>query len=389
MAFQQMQKDRVKLTHSLRKLGLTRQLSILFNKIIFSSLNETHENDIDAQRLVLVINLYCIVGTLYLIFFSIQSFITHQFELTTTLALCAFFAIGNSLYLHHTGNYRRAGDVVVVMTLVLFLYLISTGGVDNTGPLWSYTLPPLVLFIYGLRKGGLVLSSFILISMFLMFFPDNGIQSTNYSYNFKVRYFSTFLGVCLISSICEYSRYHSNNLLKKLQKSIQLEAHTDVLTNLYNRRYMHDKIDKLIHKTQLNTKPCSILLCDLDHFKSINDNYGHPCGDQVLIETATRMKNCLRSNDIAARWGGEEFMIILPETNQDAAFLVAEKLRKRLCEEEVYCSKDSLSVSMSIGMLQITTGYNLEDILNNVDDALYAAKRNGRNCTQIYNHSVP
>ena len=384
-----MQKKRIVLTHSTCKPRLVSKLSILFNKIIFSGLNETHENDIDAQRLVLVINLYCIVGTLYLILFSIQSFITHQFELTTILALCAFFAISNSLYLHHTSNYKRAGDIVVVMTLLLFLHLISTGGVDNTGPLWSYTLPPLVLFIYGLRKGSLALSSFILISMFLMFFPDNGIQSANYSYNFKVRYFSTFLGVCLISSICEYSRYHSNNILKKLQKSIQLEAHTDVLTGLYNRRYMHEKIDKLIQKTQLSTKPCSILLCDLDHFKSINDNYGHPCGDQVLIETASRMKSCLRSNDVAARWGGEEFMIILPDTKQDAAFLVAEKLRNKLCEEEICCSKNSLPVSMSIGMLQISTGYNLEDILNNVDDALYAAKRNGRNCTQIYSHSVP
>ena len=383
-----MQKDRVTLTQSSRKPGLKNQLNILFNKIVFSGLNETHENNIDAQRLVLVINLYCIVGTLYLIPFSIQSFITQQFELTTTLALCAFFAISNSLYLHHTSNYKRAGDIVVVMTIILFLHLISTGGVDNTGPLWSYILPPLILFIYGLRKGSLALSAFILASMFLMFIPDSSILSTTYSYNFKVRYFSTFLGVCLISSICEYSRYRSNNLLKKLQKSIQLEAHTDVLTGLYNRRYMHEEIDKLIHQIQLSTKPCSILLCDLDHFKSINDNYGHPCGDQVLIETASRMKSCLRSNDVAARWGGEEFMIILPDTNQEAAFLVAEKLRTQLCEEEIFCSKNSLPVSMSIGMLQIGTDCNLEDILNNVDDALYAAKRNGRTCTQIYSHSV-
>jgi len=380
-----MENKRVDVTQS-RKPGAINQLSILFNKIIFSGLNETHENDIDAQRLVLVINLYCIVGTLYLLPFSIQSFITNQFELTTTLALCTFFAISNSLYLHHTGNYKRAGDIVVVMTIILFLHLISTGGIDNTGPLWSYILPPLVLFIYGLSKGSLALSGFILASMFLMFIPENGVLSANYSHNFKVRYFSTFLGVCLISSICEYSRYHSNNLLQKLQKSIQLEAHTDVLTGLYNRRYMHQKIDKLIHKTQLTTKVYSILLCDLDHFKSINDNYGHPCGDQVLIETASRMKSCLRSNDIAARWGGEEFMIILPETDEEAAYLVAEKLRTQLCEQDICCSKDSLSVSMSIGMLQIDAGYNLEDILNNVDDALYAAKRNGRNCTQIYNH---
>jgi len=368
-----------------RRVSFSNQLSRFFRKIIFSGLNKNHENDIDAQRLVLIINLYCIVGTIYLLPFSIQSFISNQLKLGITLALCAFIAITNSVYLHNTGNYKRAGDIVVVMSTILFLYLISTGGSDNTGPLWSYILPPLVLFIYGLSKGSFVLSLFILASITLMFIPDNGILTTDYSYNFEVRYFSTFLGVCLISSICEYSRYHSNNLLKKLQKSIQLEAHTDVLTGLYNRRYMHEKIDYLIHQKSLCQKTYSLLLCDLDHFKSINDNYGHPCGDQVLIETTRRMKSCLRNEDVAARWGGEEFMIILPETDQHAGYLVAEKLRTQLCEQAICCSKESLPVSMSIGVLEISQKHNLEDILNNVDDALYAAKRNGRNCTQIYN----
>jgi len=385
-----MEKERIELKQSPHKkpceIRLINQLSMFFNKIIFSGLNKNHENDIDAQRLVLVINLYCIVGTVYLLPFSIQSFITGQFELGIILALCTFFAIGNSLYLHHTGNYKRAGDIVVVMTTLLFFSLVSTGGIDNTGPLWSYILPPLILFIYGLRKGSLALSSFILASMILMFIPDNGILAADYSYNFKVRYLSTFLGVCLISSICEYSRYHSNKLLKKLQKTIQLEAHTDVLTGLYNRRYMHQQIDKVIDKSQLITKTYSLLLCDLDHFKSINDNYGHPCGDQVLIEIASRMKNGLRSEDIAARWGGEEFMIILPDTNKEQAYLVAEKLRIQLCKQAISCSKENLAVTMSIGILQIDHDYNLEEILNHVDDALYAAKKNGRNCTQIYNH---
>lgn len=385
-----MHKKEIKPVHS--SLGKTCKVSsllnhfyIFFNKIIFSGLDKNHKNDIDAQRLVLIINLYCIIGTLYLVPFSIQSFISNQIELGTLLSLCVFSAIGNSLYLHHTGNYKRAGDFVVIISILLLLYLISSGGVDNTGPLWSYTLPPLVLFIYGLSKGSLTLAAFILACAGLMLIPENALVSTTYSYVFSVRYFSTFLGVCLISSVCEYSRYHSNNLLKKLQKSIQLEAHTDVLTGLYNRRYMHHQIDSVINKAKLTQKIYSLLLCDLDHFKSINDNYGHPCGDQVLIETANRMKKCFRSDDIAARWGGEEFMIILPDTNIEQAKAVAEKVRKQLYEREIYCTKNSLQVSMSIGVLQISPEHNLEDILNNVDDALYAAKRNGRNCTQVFN----
>jgi diguanylate cyclase (GGDEF)-like protein len=356
----------------------------LFSKIIFCGLKKEQINDIEAQRFVLVINLYSFVGTLYLIFFSIQSLLDAQWGMGSTLSIAALLAIANSIYLQRSGNYRRSGDLIVLMTTLLFLYLIISGGVDNTGPLWSYTLPPLVFFVFGLTQGSMILSVFIISSILIMFFPPLSILATEYSYSFKVRYLTTFLSVCFISSICEYSRYHSYNLLKELQRKIQLEANTDELTGLYNRRYMYQQLDRMIKKIKRYKRPYSLLLCDLDHFKSINDNHGHSCGDLVLIETASRMKSSLRNEDIAARWGGEEFLIILPETDSAAAFQVAEKLRQQLAGQMFDCNDKQLSISMSIGVLQVNPGTRKEDLLNQVDDALYEAKHLGRNCTHIY-----
>jgi len=355
----------------------------LFKNIAFSGLKK-NSKDIEAQRLVLVTNLYCIVGFLYLVLFSIRSYLNSNWDLVYLLGIAATFAIANIFYLRKSGNYKLSGNLIVIVMVSICFYLLSSGGIENTGPLWSYTLPPLILFIYGLSIGGTVLVIYMLASLALLFIPDNGIMTAAYTYVFKVRYLSTFLVVCVISSICEYSRYHSYTLLKRLQKSIQLEAHTDELTGLYNRRYMYEQIDRVIDKVHRYKRPYSMLLCDLDHFKSINDNYGHSCGDQVLIETANRMKDVLRSEDIAARWGGEEFLFILPETGAKAAFLVAEKLRQRLCDQVICCTNEQLSVSMSIGVLQIQEGDDLEGILNNVDDALYEAKRDGRNTVKLF-----
>lgn len=382
-----MQKEQIKIDPHGAKTAyglFLKKLYRLFNKIIFCGLKDKQQSDIEAQRFVLVINLYSFVGTLYLVLFALDSLADEHWKLSSILGLAALLAVSNSLYLQRSGNYKRSGDLIVIISILLFLYLIITGGVENTGPLWSYTLPPLVFFVFGLTQGCLILSGFVLVSGYILFSPFNDLFNAEYSDTFKVRYLSTFLGVCFISSICEYSRYHSYNLLRQLQKNIQREANTDDLTGLYNRRYMYQQIDKANQKIKRYDRPCSILLCDLDHFKSINDNYGHSCGDQVLIETAKRMQQCLRNEDIAARWGGEEFLVILPETESKAAKQVAEKLRSKLCDHSISCSKKNLTVSMSIGVLEINPKMNIEDILNNVDDALYAAKRHGRNCIEIY-----
>lgn len=242
-----------------------------------------------------------------------------------------------------------------------------------------------VLFIWP-DTGSLILFIFILSCALIMFAPSLPIPVADYSDSFKIRYLASFFSVCFITSICEYSRYHSHNLLKELQRKIQLEANTDELTGLYNRRYMYQQLDRVIQKNKRYQRPCSLLLCDLDNFKLINDDHGHYCGDLVLVETANLMKASLRNEDIAARWGGEEFLIILPETDSTAAYQAAEKLRQQLADHVFHCNGKKLSVSMSIGVLQLNaSSLHKQSLLNQVDDALYEAKHLGRNRTHIHN----
>ena len=127
----------------------------------------------------------------------------------------------------------------------------------------------------------------------------------------------------------------------------------------------------------------TVLLLDLDHFKRINDNYGHDAGDSVLIETAVRMKSMLRLPDMVARWGGEEFLIVLPNTPLDGALLAAEKIRSRIADTPFYINGQALRVTASLGVAQSVAGSNVESLLVRVDQALYVAKARGRDHVEV------
>lgn len=162
-------------------------------------------------------------------------------------------------------------------------------------------------------------------------------------------------------------------------------ALTDTLTGLHNRRYMEVHLDKLLHKQRKEQKPFCVLMLDIDHFKSVNDTYGHNVGDEILKTFARRLKDNLRSFDLVVRLGGEEFLAILPDASLDMAQFIAERLRQAVADKPFVCSapEGSISVTTSIGGAYITpeTEGTFEDILECADQELYKAKHEGRNRT--------
>jgi diguanylate cyclase (GGDEF)-like protein len=124
----------------------------------------------------------------------------------------------------------------------------------------------------------------------------------------------------------------------------------------------------------------SILLIDIDHFKKINDSYGHNEGDNVLVQFSTLLKSQLRDTDVFARWGGEEFAILIPHLNKKNAAFVANKLRKAI---EKFSFSSKYHITCSIGIAEVEKGDEKVTIFNRVDDALYSAKENGRNTVKI------
>nr|WP_258571096.1 diguanylate cyclase [Flavimaribacter sediminis] len=162
---------------------------------------------------------------------------------------------------------------------------------------------------------------------------------------------------------------------------MQDEAVTDPLTGLLNRRGFTRIIDHLPEKT-LNSAG-AVLVVDLDRFKMINDTYGHDTGDSVLVSVAKQLQSCVRKSDVLARFGGEEFVIVLPETSEVEARQVAERLRETVCAIRVTLDSDALPVTTSIGGHWDGNGINLLTALRLADRALYRAKQEGRNRTEF------
>lgn len=168
-------------------------------------------------------------------------------------------------------------------------------------------------------------------------------------------------------------------LREKNRELAQLAA-TDPLTGLYNRRSFLERLRNCQYANNRYGTPCSLLMFDLDNFKTINDQYGHNVGDQVLQTVAERTRRLLRETDVAARWGGEEFMILAPHTGQDDAVCLAERLRKCFAEESI---EPVGRVTASFGIAQNDHCNSLEALTHLADQALYAAKAAGRNCVRI------
>ena len=165
-------------------------------------------------------------------------------------------------------------------------------------------------------------------------------------------------------------------------------ALTDSLTGLYNRRFLEVHLQKLLLQNKDTKKALAVLLLDIDHFKDVNDKHGHGVGDEVLRTFAFRLKDNLRSFDLVARMGGEEFVAILPDTTEEMAQFIAERLRRSIADNPVKCSvaAGELSLSTSIGGALITHECSsVQEAVDRADKQLYAAKNNGRNCTFFEN----
>jgi two-component system cell cycle response regulator len=174
---------------------------------------------------------------------------------------------------------------------------------------------------------------------------------------------------------------YTDFLRTRLEETVEM-AILDPLTDLHNRRYMTSHLKTLFEEASQRGKPLSILVLDIDHFKAVNDGYGHAAGDSVLREFASRLRRNIRGIDLACRLGGEEFVVVMPETDLTKAYLVGERLRQCIAAAPFYAGE-------TVGVLQVTASVGVaalefaddtpELILRRADQALYCAKRDGRN----------
>jgi two-component system cell cycle response regulator len=173
------------------------------------------------------------------------------------------------------------------------------------------------------------------------------------------------------------SRIKINVRSYQYKKRLELMAVTDGLTGLYNHRFIFERLEEEIAKVARYGRPLSIIMLDIDNFKQVNDTFGHRAGDEVILSAAHAIMASLRKTDVAGRYGGEEFLVLLPETDLKAAHIVAEKIRNTVALLQ-FETKD-LAVTISAGVAEAEKGESFEALINRADAKLYTAKRNGKN----------
>ncbi len=153
----------------------------------------------------------------------------------------------------------------------------------------------------------------------------------------------------------------------------------DGLMGIHNKRYLVDQLDRELSRATRHARPLTLVICDIDHFKRVNDEFGHLAGDHVLKEVAQLVKSRIRPDDVVARYGGEELAIILPETDLAGGVRIAEELRKMIATETFVFEDEDIDVTISCGVAQLDPKWRSYDFVRAADEQLYKAKRAGRN----------
>ena len=273
--------------------------------------------------------------------------------------------------------WHRNGLVIIV--LLLYGFLVSTGGQNNTGPLWFYVMLPMAFFIAGLRTGTLLVSGGILYSILVFRFPELPWVTTHYHPDFQLRFLTSVLFVSAFSGILDHQRRKARQELFDAAQQHEHAAKTDEMTGLPNRRAMLGELNREWSRYHRAGHLFSLVLLDLDYFKVINDRYGHDAGDLVLESFSELLRSECRESDLASRWGGEEFLILLPDTPLLDALSLAERIRQATEQETILYEGRRIPLTLSAGVSSITQTTDLEDLLKQVDKNLYLSKERGRN----------
>ena len=338
-----------------------------------------NEDSADIRKQILISSLFSLISFVFLIFYGCENIIEGNLQLATVVLVAAAASGINYVILYKTGKSGVTSLIILMVMTALCFYLVSTGGSSNTGPLWLFVLPCLVFYILGLYKGTVYLLVLLLIIFYIFLVPGNSLLLTEYSPTFTSRFIGSFLSLSILAFIYEYSREDGRRELMNLSYKLDYLSRKDYLTGLSNRRDMFERLRTELSRLERSGRIFSVLIADIDNFKSINDNYGHECGDHCLKIIAGALSTNTQKRDIVARWGGEEFLVFLPETTGEQAKVIGERLRAAIEQLVINFAENTIHITTSIGVAEYVPGQTLNALINNADRQLYLAKNRGRN----------
>ncbi len=327
-----------------------------------------------------ILNVILLAATVFSLISVITNFITKEPPAVQSAA--AFFVIfsGVCFFLSRfRGIFLPVAHVFVFVSYIglAFFYIYDGGIFCGNG----YLLIMMGLMVVTLFKGKqrffylftLAAMTFVLI-YFELTYPHlirKLSQEQCVTFVFASFLFVAFCSILLVSIFVD--------ILQRKNYEIEKMSRTDFLTGIANRRSILEDLNRLSSVSKKNGRVFSILLMDIDNFKSINDTYGHSCGDLVLKKFARIVEEVLRDSDYFGRWGGEEFLIILPGTDLKEAVKVAERIKSKVAEKRFDCRSAQVKLSVTIGVCRYDPHLTLDENLHIVDEAMYKGKRSGKN----------
>lgn len=301
------------------------------------------------------------------------------FPVLATLNIFSVLAWAAAFLLNRQGKYR---EVIILLAVEVILHAYVAVYFLGWDSGFHYYLLPVVPFIFFNHKQT---TQVILTEALLLFIAYISLYFYTHQTGFQVdidagvldalQYMNIAVNFMALGILGYFYRIASI----RTEKDMERLATMDGLTRLFNRRKMREMLERERVRFERDKKPFIIAITDIDHFKKVNDNYGHDCGDYVLKEVSQLMKSCLRKQDVIARWGGEEFLIMLPETELEGAVNVFEKIRQVIAATRYRFADHEFSVTMTFGVAVFDGSQHIDGCIKQADQALYKGKHAGRN----------
>jgi diguanylate cyclase (GGDEF)-like protein len=290
-----------------------------------------------------------------------------------------------------TSMLHRAAPPVFALLILIVLSVITGLDQTSTGSISAYVPGMLIVSAIILMRHPLNLIVFttahgVFVICMIVFQNNSDIMTANLI-NGSVIYIASIL-ISYFVYENTFSHMAKNIFLRQTNESLEYIASHDILTGLPNRRYFHEYMGKEMARMKRFDHRSSLLILDIDHFKSVNDRHGHTAGDDVLKELGSIISSNIREVDLAARWGGEEFTILLTHVDEKNAYMIANRLRE-VIESRLFVSEEidfSITVSIGLVIIQPDSKFSVDEAIIMADKALYMAKEKGRNrvCAQIH-----
>lgn len=333
----------------------------------------------ERQRRDTLSRVTCALATLLIVLFALRDALIGNASIASTLALFASTNIIAMLLYSRYKSLELFGFYLLLSSSTLCFHLVAQGGTENSGIFWLATYPVLAFSIVPVRIGLIAIIIMLFAISLTLFIPDNPFYTAIYASHIKLASIGAYI---LVSS---FTYYHANEREKSVISIAQLSrelshiASTDELTHLPNRRDMALRLEFECRRAKRTGEHFSIILCDIDYFKKINDSFGHAVGDQALQAFSNLLDSRFRETDKVGRWGGEEFLVILPYTELDEAIELANNVRRDICQAVIFPNMPNRLVTMSAGVANSEQSFEPGELVNIADTNLYDAKNSGRN----------